>query len=467
MTILNDVHSQLSPTPVAEVIKPRDLNELRAAVQRASREGKALSVAGGRHAMGGQPFAEGSLHLDMTGLSRVLETDDERGLLHAEAGIMWPAIVQATQAMRSPHATSWGIRQKQTGVDDVTLGGSMAANGHGRGLLMQPIGDDIESLTLVTATGDLVVCNRTQNQELFSLVIGGYGLFGIIYSAKLRLSPRVKVSRLVDVIDVDDAANAIYRRIDEGCLYGDFQYAIDSGDEGFLRRGVFACYKPVDPATPMADQLSDLPQETWLKLIHLAHYNKKEAFRLYAQHYIGTSGQLYWSDQMQMSTYIPSYIDYLEKAAPGPVRAHKETLMIGEHYVPYDSILSYLDQSRTILRSLGTEVIYGTIRAIQPDDHSFLPWAKGQYGCVVFNLRVEHTSEGIERVATTFRRLIDAALDRHGSFFLTYHRFATAAQVERAYPKIREFFRWKRVYDPKETFQSEWYRHYRRQFGLV
>ena len=86
---------------------------------------------------------------------------------------------------------SWAIRQKQTGVDAVSLGGSISANAHGRGLLMQPIGDDIEELTVIDARGEVVVCSRAVNAELFSLAIGGYGLFGRhICSGLRRLSPQ-------------------------------------------------------------------------------------------------------------------------------------------------------------------------------------------------------------------------------------------------------------------------------------
>ena len=115
---------------------------------------------------------------------------------------------------------------------------------------MQPLSDDIEELTLVDPTGSVLVCNRSQNAELFSLVIGGYGLFGIVYAATLRLTPRVLLQREVDVIDLDDAMNAVFRRVDEGCLYGDFQFVIDATDDRFLRRGVFACYKPASSGAP-------------------------------------------------------------------------------------------------------------------------------------------------------------------------------------------------------------------------
>ena len=260
---LNDVHSQLNLTTVARIERPRTLTELQSVIVGARTLGKHISVAGGRHAMGGQQFADGSVHIDMTGLDSVLSTDPEKGLLHIEAGADWPTIIAASHQMVAASGIGWGIRQKQTGVDAVTLAGSISANAHGRGLLMQPMGDDIEDLTLVTAHGDVLACNRAQNAELFSLVVGGYGLFGVIYSATLRLSPRQRVKRVVDIIDLDDAMNAVFRRVEEGCLYGDFQFVIDADEDNFLQRGVFACYKPVatDEAEPAP--AADLAPDTW------------------------------------------------------------------------------------------------------------------------------------------------------------------------------------------------------------
>jgi FAD/FMN-containing dehydrogenase len=176
---LNDVHSQLNPTTVAEVRRPQTRAELAEIIRECRQRGLQISVAGGRHAMGGQQFASASLHLDMTALDRVLDADPARGLVHLEAGADWPKIIAASHRLEASSDVLWGIRQKQTGVDAVTLGGSISANAHGRGLLMQPLGGDIENLTLINADGEIVLCSRTENPELFALVIGGYGLFGI------------------------------------------------------------------------------------------------------------------------------------------------------------------------------------------------------------------------------------------------------------------------------------------------
>ena len=462
--ILNDVHSQLNPTQVAKVWEPKTLEELRRMILDAARAGQRISVSGGRHAMGGQQFATDSIHLDLSALRRVLDADSTRGLLHIEAGAQWPAIIAATQGMVAGDGRPWSIRQKQTGVDAVSLAGSISANAHGRGMMMGPIVDHIENLTIIDARGEPVFCSREENAGLFSLVIGGYGLFGVIYSATLRLMPRQRLERVVDVIDLDDAQRAVYRRAEEGCVYGDFQFAIDTADPRFLRRGVFACYRPV-AADDEEETPADLPKDTWLELLRLAHENKREAFRLYAQYYVSTDGKRYWSDTMQLSTYIPTYVEFLEQSRAATHQdAVRETLVIGEHYVPREKLLDFMGEAKEILLRHKTEVIYGTIRAIQKDSTTFLPWAKEDFVCVIFNLRTPHTDEGRSLTEKTFRALIDASNQKGGCVFLTYHRYATVRQVETAYPNFRAWLQCKRHYDPDELFTSDWYQHYRRAF---
>ena len=107
--------------------------------------GPGLSVAGGRHAMGAQQFAEGSMMLDMSRLTRVRSLDRAKGVVDVEAGIMWPALVDyLLKAQDGAGARQWGIAQKQTGADRLTIGGALAANVHGRGLKMKPFVGDVE-----------------------------------------------------------------------------------------------------------------------------------------------------------------------------------------------------------------------------------------------------------------------------------------------------------------------------------
>jgi FAD/FMN-containing dehydrogenase len=107
------------------------------------------------------------------------------------------------------------------------------------------------------------------------------------------------------------------------------------------------------------------------------------------------------------------------------------------------------------------DVIYGTIRLVERDVESFLPWARQSSACVIFNLHTPHTPVGLAQSADTFRRLIDLAIERGGSYYLTYHRHARRDQVLASHPGLPDMLRKKREYDPDERFQSDWYRWYR------
>ena len=261
---------------------------------------------------------------------------------------------------------------------------------------------------------------------------------------------------------IDDLPKAFEQRIAQGFTFGDFQFSVDEQSDDFLRRGVFSCYRPVDPKTPMPDTQRELGDEDWHALLLLAHNNKATAFDRYSKYYLSTSGQLYWSDTHQMSTYLDDYHTRLDTQLGVKDRA---TEMITEIYVPRPALPSFMAEVASVFRTNGVPIVYGTVRLIEQDDESFLAWAKQPYACIIFNLHVVHTPEGRERAAQAFRDLIDMGLKRGGRYYLTYHRHARREQVAAAYPQLPEFLRLKRKYDPAERFQSEWYRYYRQMFA--
>src|SRR5207245_2201917 len=200
-------HSRLNATRVAEIVKPPDVADVCAAIARARSAGRSVSIAGGRHAMGGQQFGEAALLIDTRALNRVLSFDDENGRITVEGGIQWPQLIEYLNREQDGRDRQWGIYQKQTGADRLSLGGALACNAHGRGLILKPIVQQVESFDLVDASGAVRTCSRAVNPDLFRLAIGGYGLFGIVTRVRLTLRPRVKVRRFVilgetaDIID--------------------------------------------------------------------------------------------------------------------------------------------------------------------------------------------------------------------------------------------------------------------------
>ncbi len=456
-TTVNDTHSELNATVVGGTIVVESVPALQHIVRSAASAGLRISIAGARHAMGGQQFGTGTILLDTTRLSRVLEMDSERGLVVVEAGIDWPRLVNHLLWAGAGQPQQWGIIQKQTGADRLTIGGALAANIHGRGLRLRPFIGDVESFDLVDHTGTLVTCNRSSNPELFALAIGGYGLFGVIVRVTLRLVRRHKLERRVTMVAVENLPELFERRIADGFEFGDCQFATDPGSGEFLRAGVFSCYRPVADERVIPEGQRSLTMADWQRLLLLAHVNRSRAFADYARYYMSTDSQLYWSDTHQLADYIDGYHGEIDRATGAEVKGSE---MISELYVRRSDLPAFMATVRDDARLNDVNIIYGTIRLIERDDESVLAWAREPWACVVFNLHVDHSAVGIQKAQRDFRRLIDRAADFGGSYYLTYHRWATRAQIERCHPRMREFLTLKQTYDPRGVFTSDWYEHH-------
>lgn len=452
---VNDLHARINDTEVAEVWRPRSTDDAALAVSWAVRSRRKVAICGGRHAMGGQQFLSDHVLIDTRAMTGITALNQTRGIVTARAGTTWPELVRDLHQLQ-PNAPQWSIIQKQTGADRLTLGGALSANVHGRGLGLPPIIADVESFVLITEGGLPLICSRTENTELFSLAIGGYGLFGLITEVSLRLRPRHKLQRVVRIIDADALPALLADRRAGGFEYGDFQFEIDAASPGFLRRGVCSCYQPVEDDIPIPAQQRSLNASDWLRLITLAHTDKSRAFDEYQRHYVATDGQIYWSDLHQIAEYVEGYhpeIDARLGCSGGEI--------ITELFVVPDRLPEFLLRASQVLRRREADVIYGTVRLVGTDTESALPWARAPRLGTVLNLHVDHRPDELARAASTLRELIDVAIELGGSFYLTYHRFARRDQLLHCYPELPAFLARKDALDPDHLFDSDWHQHLR------
>ena len=196
---VNDVHSQLNPTRVARVERPTSVEGVQRAMEAARAEGFPISAAGGRHAMGGQQFGRGAVLLDMRGMNRALRLDPESGQLLVEGGIEWPELIAYTVSGQAGRSRPWGIAQKQTGADRLTIGGALSANVHGRGLAMPP---DRPGRGVVHAGGRERRAGPLQPRARTRAVPPRHRRLRPVrrhHLVTLRLVPRRKLERVVEV----------------------------------------------------------------------------------------------------------------------------------------------------------------------------------------------------------------------------------------------------------------------------
>jgi hypothetical protein len=192
----------------------------------------------------------------------------------------------------------------------------------------------------------------------------------------------------VEIRTVEDLAAAFEKRISDGFQYGDFQFSIEKDSEDFLHKGVFSCYRPVPAETPIPSAEKQLSDTNWKQLLYLAHTNGQTAFQKYADYYLSTNGQIYWSDAHQLSFYPDNYHREIDEKLHAPYPA---TEIITEINVPRSTLTSFLSEVRDDFRKNNVELIYGTVRIIERDEESFLPWAKQSYACTIFNLHTVHS----------------------------------------------------------------------------
>ena len=461
--LVNDVHAQLSSSRVFKVVEAANLEAVRGAYKLARTEKRNICIAGGRHSMGGQPFAAEGVMVDARRMNRVLNFDTERGLLEIEAGAQWPQIYDYLQNAQRGVERAWTFSQKQADADRMTLGGSLSANIHGRGLRLAPFIADIESFKLLDARGELITCSRERNEELFRLAIGGYGLFGFIYAVTLRLVPRRKLERVVEVRTIEGLRQAFADRILDGFTYGDMRFSVDERSPDYLHRGVFACYRPLPDEAPPPLPRREPSGAEWTEVQLLAHTDKAQAFRRLTALERATDGQTFWSDEQQMNAYVDNYHREIDRRMG---LEYRSTDALTELYCDREGLEGFMEDVRQYARGAGLNIVGAALRVTEPDTESFLAWARKPYACVTLSVHTEHTSAGFIRSGDQFRRLLTIAIKHGGSYHPAYHRHALRNQVDACLPQFRDFLKLKRKHDKEELFQSDWYRHYKRMYDL-
>ena len=114
--------------------------------------------------------------------------DERANILTVGSGAVWADILPYLDA----HGRSVAVMQSN---NSFTVGGSLSVNCHGWQAGNGPFVTTVESFRLMTADGEVRTCSRGENAELFGLVAGGYGLFGVVLDVRLRVVPNVRYRR--------------------------------------------------------------------------------------------------------------------------------------------------------------------------------------------------------------------------------------------------------------------------------
>jgi FAD/FMN-containing dehydrogenase len=451
--VLDDA-SRLNAVPVARHWRPTRvtgapwLDALRAELKSAAAEGRPVCVGAARHSMGGQALARDgvAMTLDVTPGAEPswIAIDREARTYRVVAGARWSQVIVALDRV----GLSPVVMQSN---HDFGVAATLSVNAHGWPVPYGPFGTTVRSARLMLASGDLVTCSPTDNRELFTLAMGGYGLMGVIVDLEVaavdnvRLRPTYELMaaaelgpRLAAVPGQDTAVRMAYGRL-----------AVDA--QRFLREALLVTLRPVAG--------SPAPATSGGLVVSLS----REVFR--AQIGSDTAKRARWYAETVAGPKTSSGVASRNRLLNEPVanlagRDRARTDILHEYFVPAGAFESFLAACRTIIPASRQELLNVTLRYVDADRLSVLAYAPAPRVAAVllFSQRMTRTDE--EDMAAMTARLVDAALAAGGSFYLPYRLHARPDQVARAYSRLQEFVDRKRHLDPGLLFRNAMWARY-------
>lgn len=119
--------------------------------------------------------------INMKSYNYFLSFDEERGLLHAQSGLLLSEILEALVPR------GWFLKVTP-GTKLITIGGAIASDIHGKNHHIEGcFSECLEEFTIMLADGSIKTCSNKSNPELFHATCGGMGLTGVILDAKIYL----------------------------------------------------------------------------------------------------------------------------------------------------------------------------------------------------------------------------------------------------------------------------------------
>jgi FAD/FMN-containing dehydrogenase len=175
-----------------------------AAVNFARDHGLLLSVRGGGHNVAGNAVCDGGLMIDLSPM-RGVHVDPRSRIAHVQGGATWADLDRETQVFGL--ATPGGV-VSTTGIGGLTLHGGMGHLRSKHGLSL----DNLLSVEIVTADGELRHASAAENPDLFWAVRGAGSNFGVITSFEFRLHPVGPIVMLCAALYALDDGPAVLRK---------------------------------------------------------------------------------------------------------------------------------------------------------------------------------------------------------------------------------------------------------------
>jgi decaprenylphospho-beta-D-ribofuranose 2-oxidase len=486
-TIIEDV-SRLNPAEVSVVCPiqggsdwDRAEGQIRAALAFAAEHELTVSIAAQRHSQGGQVSHPGALLLDLDDYRGVELTEAQRGarIVRVLSGTTWAEVQDAAhgEGLR-PESYAAGFAQReadpeayrpsslavkvQQSSNIFSVGGSLSVNCHGRDKAFGDIISTVRSFRIMLADGRVVTASRSapvgsEEARLFRAAIGGYGLFGVILDVELELQDNLMVEKHTTLLDYTAYVDVLTRDVlpDAGVALHFGRLNIDDlNRDDYLREMYVVDYRAtgrIEEHLPLSTEKDSGLVGAFMELGEWSELAKK----------------LRW-EALLTRVDVPGRVELttLNNAMRPPVqfllerKGIRKVNILQEYFIPPDAFVSFVDGLRTTALSDGIDLQNVTTRFVAGNDESLLSYAPDDRIALVLYVNIWLTEAGIEAARSWTRELVDQAQALGGSYYLTYQRWPTRAQLDRSYPRFDLFLTEKDYFDPSGRFTNQFHAQY-------
>ena len=442
--VLNDA-SLLNPTPVARHWIATDGNEtafierLRAELQEAATAKRPVAVGAARHSMGGQSLPRNGTAMTFDVATCVPDWTARAYRVHA--GARWHQVIAALD----PIGFSPAVMQSNS---DFGVAATFSVNAHGWPVPYGPFGTTVRSCRLMLADGTILNCSRTENPELFSFVMGGYGLFGVILDLDVDMVENLLLKPTFEVMPSHAFADRFIRVIDEDkavqMAYGRLAVA----RQGFFEASLMVSYRPQPtppgglPPAGAGGLLSSVSRE-----LYRAQTGSERAKRArwFAETVVGPKAV---SGLATRNTLMNEPVSNLAS------HDRRRTDILHEYFVPPERFNDFVQACQEVIPRSKMDLLNVTLRYVMADPTSVLAFAPTRRIAAVMSFSQEITPAAESDMRRMTEELIDRVIALGGSFYLPYRLHARRDQVEKAYPGVARFIERKRYYDPNTLFRN-------------
>jgi FAD/FMN-containing dehydrogenase len=165
------------------VARPRGTEDVVTLVNYCREHNVALTPRAHGHSQSGQSCSDGGIVLDIRSMQEIRGIDEATGTVDCDGGVVWRVLCDYT-------VPQGYVPRVLTNNLAVCVAGTISVAGIGAATFRYGVqADNVTELEVVTGEGEVVICSREQNRDLFDVVRCGYGQFGIITKAKVKVRP--------------------------------------------------------------------------------------------------------------------------------------------------------------------------------------------------------------------------------------------------------------------------------------